>query len=81
MSIDMYLPSLPTIAAEFGTRPAAVQFTLASFFIGLALGQAIHGPLADRYGRKPPLYAGLTLYVAASIGCALAPSQPCNSPP
>ncbi|HUM89921.1 MAG TPA: Bcr/CflA family multidrug efflux MFS transporter [Candidatus Competibacter sp.] len=73
MSIDMYLPSLPTIAAEFGTRPAAVQFTLASFFIGLALGQAIHGPLADRYGRKPPLYAGLTLYVAASIGCALAP--------
>ncbi|MCK7477226.1 MAG: multidrug effflux MFS transporter [Candidatus Moduliflexus flocculans] len=73
MSIDMYLPSLPTISAEFGTEPAAAQFTLASFFIGLALGQAFHGPLADRFGRKPPLYAGLALYVAASVGCALAP--------
>lgn len=73
MSIDMYLPSLPTIAAEFGAEPSAAQFTLAGFFIGLALGQAIHGPLADRYGRKPPLYAGLILYVAASVGCALAP--------
>ena len=73
MSIDMYLPSLPAIAAEFGAEPAAAQFTLAGFFVGLALGQAIHGPLADRYGRKPPLYAGLALYVAASVGCALAP--------
>lgn len=72
MSIDMYLPGLPAIAAEFGVETAAAQFTLASFFIGLAFGQAIHGPLADRYGRKPPLYIGLTLYVAASIGCALA---------
>ena len=74
MSIDMYLPGLPAIAAEFGEPTTAAQFTLASFFIGLALGQAIHGPLADRYGRKPPLYAGLALYVLASIGCALAPN-------
>lgn len=73
MSIDMYLPSLPTIAAEFGSDPSAAQFTLSSFFIGLALGQALHGPLADRYGRKPPLYAGLALYTVASVGCALAP--------
>ena len=74
MSIDMYLPGLPAIAAEFGAPTSAAQFTLASFFIGLALGQAIHGPLADRYGRKPPLYVGLALYVVASIGCALAPN-------
>ena len=73
MSIDMYLPALPAIAADFGTASSAAQFTLASFFVGLALGQAIHGPLADRFGRKPPLYAGLTLYVIASVGCALAP--------
>ena len=73
MSIDMYLPGLPTIAAEFGTEPSAAQFTLASFFVGLALGQAIHGPLADRFGRKPPLYVGLALYIVASVGCALAP--------
>ncbi|MFZ1643515.1 MAG: Bcr/CflA family multidrug efflux MFS transporter [Candidatus Contendobacter sp.] len=75
MSIDMYLPSLPTIAAEFGAEASAAQFTLSSFFIGLALGQAIHGPLADRHGRKPPLYAGLALYIAASVGCALAPNM------
>jgi len=74
MSIDMYLPSLPTIAADFGTAPSAVQFTLTSFFIGMALGQVIHGPLADRYGRKPPLYGGLLLYIAASVGCAVAPN-------
>ncbi len=73
MSIDMYLPSLPAIAAAFAADPAAAQYTLASFFVGLALGQAIYGPLADRYGRKPPLYAGLALYIVASIGCALAP--------
>ena len=65
MSIDMYLPSLPAIAAEFGAEPAAAQFTLAGFVVGLALGQALHGPLADRYGRKPPLYTGLALYNAS----------------
>ncbi|HCB15317.1 MAG TPA: Bcr/CflA family drug resistance efflux transporter [Gammaproteobacteria bacterium] len=75
MSIDMYLPGLPAIAADFGVETSAAQFTLSSFFIGLALGQAIHGPLADRYGRKPPLYAGLALYVITSIGCALAPDM------
>lgn len=72
MSIDTYLPGLPAIAAEFRADPSVVQFTLASFFIGMALGQMIHGPLADRYGRKPPLYVGLALFVLASVGCALA---------
>jgi DHA1 family bicyclomycin/chloramphenicol resistance-like MFS transporter len=72
MAIDLYLPGLPAIAAEFGAAPSAAQFTLASFFVGMALGQVIHGPLADRYGRKPPLYAGLALFVLASVGCALA---------
>lgn len=76
LSIDMYLPALPSIAADFGTDTTAAQFTLSSFFIGLALGQVVYGPLADRHGRKPPLYAGLALYCVASLGCALATSLP-----
>ncbi|BET12414.1 Bcr/CflA family multidrug efflux MFS transporter [Pandoraea sputorum] len=74
LSIDMYLPALPSIARELNTTDAAAQFSLASFFIGLGLGQLLHGPLADRYGRKRPLYAGLALYTLASAGCALAPN-------
>ncbi len=73
MSIDMYLPALPSLERYFATDTASVQHTLASFFVGLAIGQLFYGPLADRYGRKPPLYFGLSLYVAASAGCALAP--------
>jgi MFS transporter, DHA1 family, multidrug resistance protein len=72
MSIDMYLPSLPTLAAEFGASTSATQLTLSAFFIGLAIGQALYGPLADRFGRKPALYIGLTVYAIATIGCASA---------
>lgn len=74
MSIDMYLPSLPALERYFATDTASVQLTLAAFFVGLALGQIFYGPLADRYGRKPPLYFGLVLYILASAGCALAQS-------
>jgi DHA1 family bicyclomycin/chloramphenicol resistance-like MFS transporter len=71
LSIDMYLPALPAIAAEFGAGPGEVERTLASFLAGLAIGQLVYGPLSDRVGRKPPLVAGLALYIAASVGCAL----------
>ncbi|MEO7027256.1 MAG: multidrug effflux MFS transporter [Caulobacteraceae bacterium] len=74
ISIDMYLPSLPAIAAGFGARPAAAQTTLAAFFAGLAIGQFFHGPASDRWGRRAPLLAGVGLYIGASIACALAPS-------
>ncbi|HEX4985046.1 MAG TPA: Bcr/CflA family multidrug efflux MFS transporter [Burkholderiales bacterium] len=74
MSIDMYLPALPALERYFATDTASVQHTLAAFFLGLTAGQLLYGPLADRYGRKPPLYFGLTLYVAASAACALAPN-------
>ncbi|WP_257462154.1 multidrug effflux MFS transporter [Archangium lipolyticum] len=73
LSIDMYLPALPSIGAEFQSTPAAVQLTLASFFAGLALGQLITGPLIDRFGRTRPLRVGIALYVLGSLGCALAP--------
>ncbi len=74
MSIDMYLPALPAIQAHFGTDTAHAQFTLATFFIGLAVGQLIYGPLSDRIGRRGPLLFGLLLYAVASAACAFAPS-------
>ena len=58
----------------FGTTDATVQLTMPVFFIGLALGQLFYGPLSDRYGRRPPLLAGIALYTLASAACALAPS-------
>lgn len=73
LSIDLYLPSLPRIAASLGAADAAVQLTLSAFFAGLCLGQLVYGPLTDRYGRKPPLYWGLGLYIVASLVCAAAP--------
>jgi len=74
LSIDMYLPALPTIGAAFGAEPGHVQLSLASFFLGLATGQAFYGPISDRFGRKRPLYGGLLLFAIASAGCALATS-------
>src|SRR4051812_27462123 len=73
-AIDMYLPALPSIAADLGATTAATQMTLTAFFIAFGLCQIAYGPLSDVYGRKPPLYAGLTLFTIGSIGCALAPN-------
>lgn len=72
-SIDMYLPGFPTIEREFGE--SGVEQTMASYLLGLALGQLVYGPLSDRFGRKPPLYAGLLLYVIGSVGCSIASSM------
>jgi len=71
IAIDMYLPALPTIAADLGTDVGAVQLSLVSFFLALAFGQPLYGPLADAFGRRPPLLAGLVLFVLAAAGCTL----------
>ena len=73
-SIDMYLPGFPAIAADLHTSVDAVSYTLASFFIGVCVGQMLCGPLLDRFGRKIVLIIGLLVYLAASIGCALSTS-------
>ena len=73
-SIDMYLPSFPDIARSLNTSIAHVMLSLSSFFIGISVGQLIYGPLLERFGRKRPLYAGLVIYLIASVGCALAGS-------
>jgi len=75
LSIDMYLPALPQMAQDFGVSTQMVANTLPAYFLGLALGQLIYGPLSDRIGRKTPLYFGLTLYVVASLLCIFASNE------
>jgi len=76
LSIDMYLPAMPVMETVFHTSTAAVQITMVTFLLGYAVGQSLYGPITDRFGRKPPLYASLLLFIAASAACALAPSIP-----
>jgi DHA1 family bicyclomycin/chloramphenicol resistance-like MFS transporter len=68
-AVDMYLPAFPGIAKEFKTTTSVISWSLSTYFIGFALGQILYGPLLDRFGRKRPLYFGLTVYILASIGC------------
>ena len=74
LSTDMYLPAFPAIEASYGAPEGTAQITLASWFAGLAVGQIAQGTMADRFGRRGPLIAGLALYTLASVGCALAPT-------
>ena len=74
LAIDFYLPSFPTLALAFATDVEHVQLSLSAYFMGLAIGQLLYGPLADRFGRRMPLLAGLLLFTLASLACALAPS-------
>jgi MFS transporter, DHA1 family, multidrug resistance protein len=73
LSMDMYLPSTPAIAADLHTGQALVQFTLSGCVAGLAAGQLVAGPLSDRLGRRRPLLAGLVAFVLLSAACAAAP--------
>jgi DHA1 family bicyclomycin/chloramphenicol resistance-like MFS transporter len=76
LTVDLYLPALPAMAAEFEATPAALQLTLTAALVGSALGQLVIGPLTDRYGRRGPILLGTALYVLATAVCALAPSVP-----
>lgn len=68
-AIDLYLPAFSQIAQDFKTSPATISLSVSSYFIGMAIGQILYGPLLDRFGRKRPLYAGLLIFIAASLGC------------
>jgi DHA1 family bicyclomycin/chloramphenicol resistance-like MFS transporter len=74
MSIDMYLPAFSNIQSDLATTYASVELSLSSFFVGMALGQLVYGPLADHFGRKKPLLFGMLLYMIASFSCAFAPN-------
>ena len=70
-AIDMYLPALPAIAGQLHADSHQVQASLISFFAAMGLSQIFYGPLSDMFGRKRPLYFGLTLFVIGAVGCAL----------
>lgn len=72
--IDTYLPAFAAIAKSLHVTEGAVQLSLVSYFIALAVGQSIYGPFSDRHGRRGALILGFGLFVLASIGCAMAPS-------
>ena len=73
-AIDMYLPAMPEIGADLGTTIQAMQGTIIAYFIAFGLAQLIYGPWADRSGRKPPLYAGIVVFMLGSVACTVAPA-------
>ncbi|MGN6871807.1 MAG: multidrug effflux MFS transporter [Solirubrobacteraceae bacterium] len=74
LSMDMYLPGLPSLTREFGASASTGQLTLTACMLGIAAGQLFVGPLSDTLGRRRPLLAGLVGYILASLACAAAPS-------
>jgi MFS transporter, DHA1 family, multidrug resistance protein len=74
ISIDMYLPAFPKIAADMHTSIGNMALSVSTYFLGFALGQILYGPLLDRFGRKKPLCIGLILYVVVTTGCAFSNS-------
>jgi DHA1 family bicyclomycin/chloramphenicol resistance-like MFS transporter len=73
-AIDMYIPGFAAIARDLHTDPGTVQLSMTSYFLALAIGQIVYGPISDAVGRKPPIYAGLLVFLAASAAAAFAPS-------
>lgn len=74
LSIDMSLPALPTLAAVFAVNADQAALTLSMFLAGYSVSQLFYGPIADRFGRRPPLLFGLALFAAGGVGCALSGS-------
>ena len=74
LGTDMFVPALPVLAQALSAPVAAAQLTLTTYFIGLAAGQLLWGPLSDRFGRKPVLLAGLTTMLLTSVAASIAES-------
>ncbi|MEP6799656.1 MAG: multidrug effflux MFS transporter [Lapillicoccus sp.] len=74
LSLDLYLPALPSLATDLATTTSSAQLSITACLIGLATGQLVAGPMSDRYGRRRPLVIGLALYLLSSAACAVAPS-------
>ncbi len=74
LALNIFIPSMPGLQQEFGVDYSSVQWTLTLYLIGLAISQLFYGPFSDRYGRRPALLLGLSLFVVASFVATLAPS-------
>ena len=74
LSTDMYLPALPSLTALWDTTEAVINLTLVAFFVSFSLALLFYGPISDRYGRKPVLMAGISIYILACLVCSLADS-------
>ena len=61
LSVDLYLPSMPAIAAALAAPPAHVQLTISLYLVGFAIGQIVYGPVSDRLGRKPIIVISFVL--------------------
>jgi DHA1 family bicyclomycin/chloramphenicol resistance-like MFS transporter len=74
LSMDAYLPALPSLGRSLHASATAVGATLTACVIGISVGQLVLGPISDFLGRRRPLLAGLAMYAAASVLCAVAPT-------
>ncbi|CAN5264378.1 multidrug effflux MFS transporter [soil metagenome] len=74
LAMHIFVPALPTAAADFGASNSALQATIGIYIFGLAFGQLVYGPLSDRFGRRTMMMIGLVLYTVAGIGASLAPT-------
>ncbi len=74
LATDMYLPALPMLQQMWHLSLAQTNFSLVIFFLTFSLFLLVYGPLADRFGRRPVLFAGLTIFIAGSLFCAMAQS-------
>jgi DHA1 family bicyclomycin/chloramphenicol resistance-like MFS transporter len=72
LSIDMYLPALPTIVSDLGSTAGDIQLTLSAFMLAFGFGQIFYGPAGDRFGRRPVILSGIVIYIATTVGCAFA---------
>lgn len=74
LTIDVFIPSLPSMATHFAASQSTVQLTISAYLVGFSIAQIFHGPVSDRVGRKPMVLGALAVYVVATLACPAAPS-------